>query len=833
MNWKKWGPYLSERQWGTVREDYSEEGDAWGYFPFEASHARAYRWGEDGIGGISDENQILCFAFAFWNEKDPILKERFFGLSNAEGNHGEDVKEIYFYLDNVPDHSYMKMLYKYPQSAFPYDTLKHHNRSRSEPELELIDTGAFHEDRYFDLFIEYAKEDPENILIRCTPYNRGPDKNASLHILPTLWFRNTWVWKKEKPPGSIFAKEQHIQIEHPKLGVRYLYFDGSPELLFTDNETNAAALFQTNNHSPYTKDAFHEAVIHNKPQAINPKKTGTKAALRYKGAAPVRCRLSNRPLTRPFDDFDAIFVEKKAGADAFYKDKEPLQRQAWSSLLWSKQFYYYVVEEWLAGDDPNQAPSENRRHLRNARWRHFYSQTILLVPDKWEYPWFASWDTAFHSVCMAPIDVEFAKGQLATLFKDLFLHPSGQVPAYEWDFENINPPVLSWAALEVYNIEKKQTGKGDVQFLHQLFEKLLLTFTWWLNRKDPNDQGVFEGGFLGMDNISIFDRSTKFPEGVHLIQSDATTWMGMYCLHMSAIALELSEQDWAAKFFSIFLYIGEAMHQLWDEEEGFFYDHVHLPTGEDLPIRIHSYVGLIPLLAVAIFSKEKRASMQIYATHYQWMREHRPNLFEHIADLNAPGPHDERLFSFLKPEQLRRILGKMLDEEEFFSPYGIRSLSRYHRDHPYKVTHAQYHFEIQYEPSTSASPLFGGNSNWRGPIWMPINYLLIEALEIYHQYYGPSFTIECPAFSKQKLTLQEIANELRRRLLALFLPDANGRRPFYGDNEQVQKSPYFKDYTLFYEYFDGDNGRGLGASHQTGWTALIALIAARIKKREN
>lgn len=830
MNWRKWGPYLSERQWGTVREDYSGNGDAWAYFPFEMAASRAYRWGEDGIGGMCDDKQILCFAFAFWNEKDPILKERFFGLSNAQGNHGEDVKEIYYYLDNTPTHSYMKMLYKYPQDAFPYEALKNHGRTSHDPELELIDTGVFDNDRYFDLFIEYAKEDPENFLIRCTAFNRGKE-DAPIHILPTVWLRNTWIWKKNPPPGKIEGKTNYFEINHPNLGPRYLYFEGSPEALFTDNETNAEKLFKSKNTSKYTKDAFHEAVIRKNKKAVNPKRSGTKAALHYTNAHEVRLRLSDRPLDKPFADFDELFKKQMVEADAFYETvtvKDPqrkkIQRQAWSSLLWSKQFYNYIIEEWLTGDDPKFHPPETRLRIRNTRWRHFYSDTILSMPDKWEYPWFAAWDSAFHAVAMAHIDPSFAKNQLLILFKDLFMHPSGQLPAYEWDFENINPPVMAWSALEVYKIEKANTGNGDREFLLNIFQKLLLSFTWWLNRKDPDEKGVFEGGFLGMDNISIFNRSIELPPGVHLIQSDATSWMSMYCLHMSAIALELSEQDMAAKFFGIFLSIGEAIHTLWDEEDGFYYDHLKIPDGRDVPIRIHSYVGLIPILSVGLLNTQTIESLKEYAGYVAWLREHRPYLFAHIAPFQTPGKEGRQIFSLLTKERLQRLLSKMLDESEFLGPYGIRSLSRLHHDHPYDISIQTYHFHVDYEPAETTSVILGGNSNWRGPVWLPINFLLIEALEQYHLYYGDTLKVEFPTGSGRLHTLQEVARQLALRLISLFETNPQANRPIFDNQEKFQKDPHFKDHLLFYEYFHGDTGQGLGASHQTGWTSLIAPL---------
>lgn len=835
MSWSRWGPYLSERQWGTVREDYSEDGNAWAYFPFEMASSRAYRWGEDGIGGVSDDKETLCFAFSFWNEKDPILKERFFGLSNEQGNHGEDVKEYYYYLDNTPTHSYMSMLYKYPQEAYPYEKLKNHGRSKDDPELELIDTGVFKENRYFDLFLEYAKEDPENLLIRCTPFNRGKDE-APLHVLPTLWLRNTWVWKKETTPGKIYGDKGHFRIEHPRLGTRYLYFEGSPAMLFTENVTNAKKLFQEENSSPYTKDAFDEAVVRKNDRAVNPAKEGTKAALHYMGTSPIRLRLADRALENPFSDFDEIFKRREDEANDFWDkrtvkdpEKKKIQRQAWAGLLWSKQYYHYIIEEWLTGDELVSKLPEKLARVRNTRWRHFYSDSIISMPDKWEYPWFASWDTAFQAVSMAHVDIDFAKNQLLILFNDSFMHPSGQIPAYEWDFENINPPIFSWAALYVYRHEEKTKGKRDSLFLQKIFQKLVVSFTWWINRKDPEERGIFEGGFLGMDNISLFNRSAKLPSGIHLIQSDATSWMAMFCLHLSSIALELNEEEMAAKFFGIFLYIGEAIHTLWDEEDRFYYDHVEIEGGKDIPIKIHSYVGLIPLLSVGIFTEEKREKMKDYAARFRWLREHRPHLFEHIADLQTPGVQGNRLFSLVSKERLQSILSRMLDANEFLSPYGIRALSRYHHDHPCDVTHGDYHFHVEYEPAETTSQIFGGNSNWRGPIWFPINFLLIQALEEYALYYGDSFKVQC---GSRSLTLKEIAAELARRLISLFEKDSQGHRPVYDAIDPFQKDPHFKDYLLFYEYFNGDTGQGLGASHQTGWTSLVAPLIEKYGKEK-
>jgi hypothetical protein len=834
--WRKWGPYLSERQWGTVREDYSDNGDAWGYFPFEMAASRAYRWGEDGIAGISDDKQRLCFSFAFWNGKDPILKERFFGLSNAQGNHGEDVKEYYYYLDNTPTHSYMKMLYKYPQALFPYEQLKNHQRTVNDPELELIDTGVFDENRYFDICIEYGKADPEDLLIRCTIHNRGPEK-ANLHVLPTLWLRNTWIWSKQEPLGHIEGKKGCFQVEHPELGTRYLYFEGAPTPLFTDNETNAEKLFQVENVSNYVKDAFHEAVVQKNIGAINPKHKGTKSALHYiaEDSQQIWLRLTKVALQKPFADFEKIFEKRIREADEFYDSvsvrdpvRKEIQRQAWAGLLWSKQFYHYIVEEWLSGDEP--APDLNSRiRIRNARWRHFYSEDVLSMPDKWEYPWFAAWDMAFHSISMVHIDPEFAKSQLLILVHDLFMHPSGQIPAYEWDFENVNPPVLAWAAWQVYSIEKEKTGEGDRAFLERMFQKFLISFTWWINRKDYEEKNVFEGGFLGMDNISLFDRNAPLPPGVHLIQSDATSWMGMFCLHMSTIALELAQlapycEEMAVKFFSHFLFIGEAIDSLWDNEEGFYFDLLQADDGRKASLKIHSLVGLIPLLAVGILGPEKLESLKEYTWHFRWLMEHRPQLFDKIANLRTPGQKGRRLFSILTKERLEKILQKMLDESEFLSPHGIRSLSRFHKEHPFSLDLIRKDFKVDYEPAESSSHLFGGNSNWRGPVWFPLNYLLIEALEKLDEYYGDHFKIECPTGSGHLVTLSEIAQELRRRLIAIFEPDAKGFRPVFGDVEKFQKDPLFKNYLLFYEYFHGDTGKGLGASHQTGWTSLIAPI---------
>lgn len=885
-HWKRWGPYLSERQWGTVREDYSPEGTAWEYFPFEHAHARTYRWGEDGIGGISDRHQMICFALAMWNGRDPILKERLFGLTGNQGNHGEDVKEQYFYLDSTPTHSYMRMLYKYPQAEFPYRFLLEENqkRGRSQPELELADTGVFAANRYFDVFIEYAKCTAEDILVRITAYNRGPEP-ADLHLLPTLWFRNTWSWGKDlRRPAARRAPELPgatcAELEHWQYGKRWLLSAGSPELLFTENETNYVKLFNYRDRIPYVKDAFHEYVIHGNQQAVNPALTGTKMAAHYAyhlapgEAATLKVRLTDTdplgsmdpelpfrnavppagehkagpgvPATNDFGGgFDAVFSQRMKEADEFYDSRIPqhlspdarmVMRQAYSGMLWSKQFYHYDVHTWLDGDPAGPPPPESRWQGRNKEWTHLYNDDVLSMPDKWEYPWYAAWDLAFHCIPLAIVDTDYAKEQLILLLREWYMHPNGQLPAYEWAFGDVNPPVHAWAAWRVYKIERRMRGVADRAFLEKVFHKLLLNFTWWVNRKDPDGLNIFQGGFLGLDNIGVFDRSAPLPTGGHLEQSDGTSWMGMYCLNMLAIALELAKEDMAyedvaSKFFEHFVHIAHAMNDigvdgrsLWDEEDGFYYDLLHLPNGNDHFMKIRSMVGLIPLFAVETLEPEVVDRLPGFKRRMQWFIDNHADVPEHIEMTQRSPRGVRRLLSLANRKQLKRILRRMLDETEFFSPHGIRALSRYHLDHPYEVQVNNHLSRVDYEPAESTSGIFGGNSNWRGPVWFPLNYLLIESLQKFHHYYGEDFKIECPTHSKNEVDLWQVSTEISRRLTRIFLRDKDGRRPFAGNNDLLNKDPHWRDLILFYEYFHGDNGSGLGASHQTGWTGLVAKL---------
>lgn len=857
-HWRRWGPYLTEREWGSVREDYSENGDAWNYFSFEQSASRVYRWGEDGIGGISDNHQRVCFSLAFWNEKDPILKERLFGLGGKEGNHGEDVKEYYYYLDSTPTHSFMKYLYKYPQQAFPYQKIKEENskRGKLDPEYELIETGVFSENRYFDIFIEYAKKTAEDIFIKITIENRSSE-NKRLHVLPQIFFRNTWSFKHEEKhanvKGNLKGHSTHIEITHPELKERFLYFDGSPELLFTENETNFAKVFNKPNESPYVKDSFHSYIIEGKKEAINPAKKGTKAACHYILDVPkhksvtLHLRFTDeKNLSTPFHQFNDLFIEREKEADEFFQqiqrkdltgELSSIQRQAFANLLWNKQFYHYVVEEWLKGDDPKFQPPHNRKWGRNRDWNHLYNDDILSVPDKWEYPWFASWDLAFHMIPFSMIDPDFAKKQQMLLTREWYMHPNGQIPSYEWNFGDVNPPVHAWATWRVYKIEERWHGEKDTTFLASVFQKLLLNFTWWVNRKDADGKNVFQGGFLGLDNISVFNRSEDIPKGGTLTQSDATSWMGMYCLNMWTIASELAEvdssyEDMASKFFEHFLYIADAINyqkaetpSLWDEEDGFYYDILHLPDKTHKRLKVHSLVGLIPLFAVAVLEDEKLNKMKGFKRRFEWFIENRPDLCKEIAALDDTGVKRRHLLSILDKPRLTRILQRMLSDEEFLSPYGIRSISMYHKDHPYHLLCDGQTHNINYEPGESSSYLFGGNSNWRGPIWFPLNFLIIESLQKFYHYYGDSFKIECPTGSNKWMTLKEVADEISKRLISIFLrnPKTN-TRPLYGDNETFQNDPFWKDHILFYEYFHGNDGHGIGASHQGGWTALVAKL---------
>ena len=876
VQWKQWGPYLAERAWGTVREDYSSNGNAWDYFPHDHARSRVYRWNEDGLAGISDDQQNLCFALALWNGQDSILKERLFGLSGSEGNHGEDVKEYYFYLDATPTHSYMKMLYKYPQSAFPYADLVETNRRRGKdaPEYELIDTGIFAENRYFDVFVEYAKAGPEDLLIRITAFNRGPDP-ADLEILPTLWFRNTWSWgwEHDKIPlptlKDVSPKDQShtqwIEADHATLGRYLLACDDVDALLFTENETNTERLFGSSNPTRYVKDAFHTYVLEGRDDTVNPAHIGTKAsALYHREVMPgesisIRLRLmmaDGRDLPDdPFASFEKIFAERQAEANEFYaaiqpasltEDERRVQRQSFAGMLWSKQFYHFNVEEWLKGDPAQPAPPSERTKGRNCEWRHMHADDILSMPDKWEYPWFAAWDLAFHCIPLAVLDSEFAKEQLLLLGREWYQHPNGQVPAYEWTFSDVNPPVLAWATWRVYKIDQKQHDKGDQLFLERMFHKLLLNFTWWVNRKDAEGLNVFQGGFLGLDNIGVFDRSAPLPTGGRIEQSDGTSWMGMFCLNMLTIALELALQDPAyedisLKFFEHFLYIADAMNNiagegipLWDEEDEFFYDVLHLESGDNLSLKLRSMVGLIPLFAVTTIEPALLEKVPEFKRRLEWFLEHRPDLSKLVSRWEESGMGERHLLAILRGHRMKRVLSRMLDESEFLSPYGVRALSRIYAENPYVLNLDGAQYSVGYLPADSNSGLFGGNSNWRGPIWFPVNYLIIEALQQFHHYYSDDFKVECPTGSGQFLTLEQIADELSNRLIRIFLRDENGHRAVFGGQDTFQNDPHWHDYIPFYEYFHGDNGAGVGASHQTGWTGLVTkLIQQQGEHRDN
>ena len=859
--WLRWGPYLSERAWGTVREDYSADGQAWTYLPHDYARSRVYRWSEDGLLGICDDQQRLCFALALWNGRDPILKERLFGLGGTEGNHGEDVKEYYYYLDSTPTHSYMKALYKYPQAAFPYADLVDTNRqrSRSEPEYELADTGVFDGNRYFDVFIEYAKAGQRDILIQITAVNRGPD-SAHLDILPTLWFRNTWDWDESahaQPTLHLGDRDGEIEADHATLGRYVLACERASAILFTDNATNSERLFGVPNRYAYVKDGIHEAIAQGRAGAVNLEGIGTKAAAHYPleiaagGELSVRLRLFNprfHPNEAPFADFDVLLEQRRAEADDFYRELQPeglnadrraIQRQAFAGMLWSKQFYRYEITRWLDGDPAQPPPPPERKAGRNNQWRHLNNYDVISMPDKWEYPWYASWDLAFHCLPLAQLDPTFAKEQLVLLGREWYQHPNGQIPAYEWSFSDVNPPVLAWAAWRVYKIEEKARGMGqhgDLNFLEKVFHKLLLNFTWWVNRKDSEGNNVFQGGFLGLDNIGVFDRSAPLPTGGHLEQSDGTSWMGMFCLNMLTIALELARydrvyEDIATKFFEHFLYIAEAMNniagkgiELWDPEDEFFYDVLHLGDHRNLRLKIHSIVGLIPLFAVTTIEPELLDMLPEFKNRLEWFLKNRPDLARLVSRWQEAGMGERRLLAIARGHRMKRVLCRLLDPNEFFSDYGVRALSRFHRAHPFRLTVGSQQYAVDYEPAEAAGGLFGGNSNWRGPLWMPINYLIIEALQQFHHYYGDDFKVECPTGSGQLLTLDQIADELSNRLIRLFERDAGGRRPLFGDRDLFQTDPHWRDYLLFYEYFNGDNGAGLGAAHQTGWTGLIAKI---------
>jgi Mannosylglycerate hydrolase MGH1-like glycoside hydrolase domain len=858
--WRKWGPYLSERQWGTVREDYSESGDAWNYFTHEQARSRAYRWGEDGLAGFSDDKQRLCLALALWNGRDPILKERAFGLANSEGNHGEDVKEYYYYLDATPTHSYQKWLYKYPQSAFPYLDLVETNRRRSRQELEyeLVDTGVFEGDRYFDVFAEYAKAAPEDVLLRVTVANRGKEA-ASLHVLPTLWFRNTWSWGDGAPPrpqlrrATVDGGTSVVAASHDELGPRWLYCEGNPELLFTENETNNERVFGQPNASPFVKDAFHAYLVQGKRDAVNPAQTGTKAAAVYRldvpagGTAVLRLRLTGDApggLAEPFAGFDQIIEARRAEADAFYRvitppsfsaDQASVMRQALAGLLWSKQFYYWDAERWL-NEHGVQPWGGAARPQRNREWFHMLSEDVISMPDKWEYPWFAAWDLAFHCVALATVDADFAQDQLELMLRQMYLHPNGQIPAYEWNFSDVNPPVHAWATLFIYRRQQALRGEGDVEFLKRSFNRLLSNFTWWVNRKDRFGKNLFEGGFLGLDNIGVFDRSAPLPTGGYLEQADGTAWVALFCQNMFEIAVEIaatdrSYDDLAAKFAEHFLWIAAAMNHvgsdgMWDEEDGFYYDVLRLPDGSATRLKVRSMVGLLPLCATTTIEPWQRERLPRTMQALQERVKRWPELRESIHPTGEGhwGYGGRGIAALVNPERLRRILSRMLDENEFLSPYGIRSLSRFHADHPYVFDAAGREYRVGYLPADSDTGMFGGNSNWRGPIWFPVNALLLRALLSFHSFYGDDFRIECPTGSGKLMNLFEVAKEITNRLQRIFLRDERGRRPVNGGIEKFQSDPHWRDLVLFYEYFHGDNGAGVGAGHQTGWTALVAPL---------
>jgi hypothetical protein len=860
--WKKWGTYLSERAWGTVREDYSSDGAAWEYFPFEHSHLRTYRWNEDGIAGFCDRNQRLCFAVSLWNERDSILKERLFGVTGNQGNHGEDVKEYYFYLDATPTASYAKFLYKYPQTEFPYQQLLEETRRRGkqDAEFELLDTGVFDQNRYFDVFVEYAKFAAETVFVKITAFNRG-DRDAPLHILPHVWFRNDWSWTTDakKPRLEKLESDDNLsilKITGQKLGEYLLYAAEKPSLLFCENETNLKKLYSVENKSGFAKDGINDFLVNGNAEAVNPAHFGTKAAAHYEfnieagEQRAVYLLLTKEPLIRrERANFallaEQILQERKQEADEFYRsitpdnlstDAKSVLRQSLGGMIWSKQFYHFDVNRWLVGDSAQPAPPAIRKKGRNKDWRHLNNADVISMPDKWEYPWYAAWDLAFHCIPLAIVDSEFAKRQLILLLREWYQHPNGQLPAYEWNFGDVNPPVHAWAALRVFQIERKRRGTGDYVFLEKVFHKLLLNFTWWVNRKDPEDNNVFSGGFLGLDNIGVFDRNQKLPGGAYLEQSDGTSWMAMYCLNMMAIALELARQnaayeDVATKFFEHFIYIADAMNnigeeniELWSEEDGFFYDALRMSGGEQIQLKVRSMVGLIPLFAVETMEATDFEKLPGFKRRVEWFLNNRPDLTDWISCLQTQGQADRRILSIVNRERLRRILRVMLDETEFLSDYGIRSLSKFHKHNPYVLQLDGTTHSVNYEPAESKTEMFGGNSNWRGPVWFPVNYLLIESLQKFDYYYGDDFKIEFPTGSEQMLSLWQVAQELEKRLTKIFLKDEDNRRPVYGGIEKFQTEANWRDYILFYEYFHGDNGAGLGASHQTGWTGLVAKI---------
>jgi len=848
--WRKWGPYLSERQWGTVREDYSADGDAWNFIPHDQARSRAYRWGEDGIAGFSDSHQRLCLSLALWNGRDPILKERLFGLTNAEGNHGEDVKELYYYLDATPSHSYLRMLYKYPQREFPYADLVHTNatRGKHEPEYELLDTGIFEDDRYFDVFVEYAKINAQAVNMLITVHNRGPE-SATIHLLPQLWFRNTWSWKNDAPKPRIVALDtKTIRATHEKLGGYHFHAGDADAWLFTENETNPR--IHGRDLPGFFKDAFHEAVVQGNRKAVNPAQTGTKAAAHFVRSIPaggsVQVRVSLSPANDPLPDFDEILETRRAEAEAFYEtlqrdltdaDARLVQRQALAGMIWSKQYYGYDIQDWLTGDPAQPEPPAPRWRGRNAEWRHLNNADIISMPDTWEYPWYAAWDLAFHTVALALVDVEFAKSQLLLITREWYMHPNGQLPAYEWAFGDVNPPVHAWATWRVFQMDREQTGgPGDLPFLERVFHKLMLNFTWWVNRKDAEGRNIFQGGFLGLDNIGVFDRSKPLPTGGYINQADGTSWMAMYSLNLMRIALELAlhnpvYEDIATKFFEHFLQIAEAMNNigecgigLWHEEDEFYYDVLNLPDGRMLPLQVRSLVGLIPLFAVEVIDRELLEKVPDFARRLKWFLTDRPDLAKLVSRWGECGKDDRHLLSLLRGHRMKCLLRRLLDETEFLSDHGVRALSKQHEAHPYVFGCHGSNLSVGYEPGESRLGLFGGNSNWRGPIWMPVNYLLIESLQKFHGYYGDDFLIECPTASGNTMTIRQAANEIACRLTRIFLRDKNGRRAVFNHSEKMQNDPHFRDHILFYEHFHGDTGRGIGAEHQTGWTGLIANL---------
>jgi hypothetical protein len=852
-NWLKWGPYVSERQWGTVREDYSANGDAWNYITHDMARSKAYRWGEDGLAGFSDEHQNLCLSLALWNGKDPILKERLFGLTNNEGNHGEDVKELYYYLDATPSHSYQKMLYKYPQQAFPYQQLIEENKKRTklDPEFELIDTSLFDDDNYFDVFIEYAKADPEDILACYTIYNRS-SQTAQLHVLPQLWFRNTWTpGNASEKPCITYEGENTLRISSKKIGDYYCYVDGTPDFLFTDNETNNKKLYNSGNASASLKDAFNECIVNGNKLAINAQHEGTKAgawfqfAIPAQGSVQVKLRLVNKKLAAPFADVDNIIAKRIAEANAFYaakqlnvktEDEKNIQRQAWAGMLWSKQYYNYNINRWLKGDLGKSPPPAGHAKTRNYQWKHFVAEAIISMPDKWEYPWFAAWDLAFHCIALAAIDPDFAKNQLRFLVNENVMHPNGQLPAYEWDFNDVNPPVHALAAWRIFKTDSEQRNKPDYTFLEEIFQKLLLNFTWWVNRKDREGNNIFEGGFLGLDNIGVFNRSAPVPGGGYLEQADGTSWMAMYALNMTQIAMELSLQNgvyekMAVQFAEHFLYIAGSIMQmgedslgLWDDEDGFYYDLLRKPDGSYDRLRLRTIVGLIPMFATIVFDEAKWSNLPYLKERLDWLNKERPDLANLVSRWKDTKGNEQHLLSLLRGHRMKLLLRRMLDPDEFLSDYGIRSVSKVYDKTPYAYWLNGEDSSVRYTPGESDIDMFGGNSNWRGPIWMPVNFLLIESLYTFQEYYTNDFRVEYPTKSGKYFSLAEIANSLSLRLKSIFLRNEKGERPVFGGNAKLNNDPHFKDYILFHEYFHGDTGKGLGASHQTGWTGLIAVL---------